>query len=119
VAFLIQGHPGATLILFRFSTGSSEQPARTDRLPVHALIISRSLFICAVSHAGVRVWSTTNLQPWICYLRDGVIDALPDRVSAILSSLGRFTKALPQELMSDPHDQRPPGMEETLWASMH
>lgn len=82
----------------------------------------RQTFVALIEERGwyqYFVWSTTNHQPWICYLHDGVIDGLPDRVSAILGSLGRFTKALPQELMSDPHDQRPPGMEETLWASMH
>lgn len=50
------------------------------------------------------IWSTTNHEPWICYLRDEVIDALPDRLFAILGSLGRFTKSLPYELMSDPAD---------------
>ncbi|KQT01680.1 hypothetical protein ASG42_27125 [Rhizobium sp. Leaf391] len=79
-------------------------------------IPQRQTFVALIEGRGWEqyfVWSTTNDQPWICYLRDEVIDALPDRVFAILGSLGRFTKALPHELMSDPRDQRPPGMKET------
>lgn len=76
----------------------------------------RQMFVALIEARGwdqYFVWSTTNDQPWICYLRDEVIDALPDRVFAILGSLGRFTRALPHELMSDPRDRRPPGMKET------
>lgn len=54
------------------------------------------------------VWSKTNDEPWICYLRNEIIDALPDRVFAILGSLGRFTKSLPYELMSDAGEDPPP-----------
>lgn len=71
-------------------------------------IPQRQTFVALIAERGwdqYFVWSTTNDQPWICYLRDEVIDALPDRVFAILGSLGRFTKALPHKLMSDPRDQ--------------
>lgn len=76
----------------------------------------RQMFVALIEARGwdqYFVWSTTNDRPWICYLRDEVIDALPDRVFAILGSLGRFTRALPHELLSDPRDQRPPGMKQT------
>lgn len=49
-------------------------------------------------------WSKSRDEPWICYLRDEVIDELPQRVFSILGSLGRFTKSLPYKLISDPAD---------------
>jgi len=57
-------------------------------------------------------WSKINDEPWICYLRDEVVDALPDRVLAILGSLGRFTKALSYDLMSEPTHEPPPHLTE-------
>ncbi|ESY22448.1 hypothetical protein [Mesorhizobium sp. C395A] len=74
-------------------------------------IPQRQTFVALIAERGwdqYFVWSTTDHEPWICFLRDQVIDALPDRVFAILGSLGRFTKALPYELMSDPGDEPPP-----------
>ncbi|TBE02316.1 hypothetical protein [Rhizobium ruizarguesonis] len=46
--------------------------------------------------------STTNGRPWIYYIKDEAIDALPTMVENMLDSLGRFTKSLPVELTSKP-----------------
>ncbi|MUZ64365.1 hypothetical protein [Agrobacterium vitis] len=45
--------------------------------------------------------STSNGRPWIFYLEDEAILAMPSMVEEMLDSLGRFTKALPSELTSD------------------
>ncbi|RWO22122.1 hypothetical protein [Mesorhizobium sp.] len=74
-------------------------------------IPQRQMFVALIAERGwdrYFFWSTSNDEPWICYLRDEVIDVLPDRVFAILGGLGRFTKALPDELMTDPEDRPPP-----------
>ncbi|MBY3097541.1 hypothetical protein [Rhizobium laguerreae] len=46
--------------------------------------------------------STTNHRPWIYYIKDEAIVALPTMVEDMLDSLGRFTKSLPSELTSKP-----------------
>ncbi|ANL47567.1 hypothetical protein AMC87_CH02902 [Rhizobium phaseoli] len=46
--------------------------------------------------------STTNGRPWVYYIKDEAIDALPTMVENMLDSLGRFTKSLPVELISKP-----------------
>lgn len=46
--------------------------------------------------------STTNARPWIFYLEDEAILAMPSKVEEMLDSLGRFTKALPSALTSVP-----------------
>lgn len=73
-------------------------------------IAQRQSFVKLIAERGWEryfFWSTTNGDPWICYLRDDIIDALPERVFAVLGSLGRFTKALPYELMTDSGDEGP------------
>lgn len=45
-------------------------------------------------------WALTNDKPWIFYLRDEVIDAMPRRMESILGGFGRFAKDLPFELVS-------------------
>jgi hypothetical protein len=79
-------------------------------------ILQRQGFFALIAERGwdqYFTWSTRNDEPWIYYLRDEVIDALPGRVLAILGSLGRFAKALPHEVMLDPQDQRQSGVERT------
>jgi hypothetical protein len=44
--------------------------------------------------------STVNDRPWIYYLQDEAILAMPSMVEEMLDSLGCFTKALPSELTS-------------------
>ncbi|WP_156461954.1 hypothetical protein [Rhizobium sp. Leaf311] len=46
--------------------------------------------------------STTNSRPWIYYIRDEAIVAMPRMVEHMLDSLGLFTKSLPWELTSLP-----------------
>ena len=73
-------------------------------------IAQRQSFVKLIAERGWEryfFWSKTDGDPWICYLRDDIIDALPERVFAVLGSLGRFTKALPYELMTDSGDEGP------------
>ncbi len=46
--------------------------------------------------------SKSNDRPWIYYITNEAIDALPTIVEDMLDSLGRFAKSLPSELISDP-----------------
>ncbi|TCB60179.1 hypothetical protein E0J20_09300 [Rhizobium leguminosarum bv. viciae] len=65
----------------------------------------RELFEKAVEKNGWDRFfscSTKNGRPWIYYIKDEAIDALPTMVENMLDSLGRFTKSLPVELTSDP-----------------
>lgn len=48
------------------------------------------------------ICSTTNGRPWIYYIKNEAIDALPAMVENMLDSLGRFAKSLPFELISEP-----------------
>jgi hypothetical protein len=76
-------------------------------------IPQREKFMTLVEKRGwdrYFTWSTSGGEPWIFYLRDEVIDSLPDRMFSILSGLGRFTKALPYKLMSDPLEEVPTGL---------
>ncbi|UFW64428.1 hypothetical protein RlegWSM1455_23560 [Rhizobium laguerreae] len=46
--------------------------------------------------------STTDRRPWIYYIKDEAIVALPTMVESMLDGLGRFAKSLPSELTSKP-----------------
>ncbi|MBY3342871.1 hypothetical protein [Rhizobium laguerreae] len=46
--------------------------------------------------------STLNGRPWVYYIKDEAIVALPTMVESMLDSLGLFAKALPSELKSEP-----------------
>lgn len=46
--------------------------------------------------------STSRGEPWIYYLTNETIDAMPDRVEKMLDGLGQFAKELPFELISQP-----------------
>jgi hypothetical protein len=45
--------------------------------------------------------STSGGRPWIYYLRNETIDAMPTMVENMLDSIGRFAKSLPFELISE------------------
>lgn len=66
-------------------------------------IEQRDKFLALVEGQGWQKyfqWSESDHRPWIFYLRDEVIDAMPDRVRAILDSLGRFARDLPHGLFA-------------------
>jgi hypothetical protein len=65
----------------------------------------RGLFKKAIEEKNWGQWfvcSYTNDRPWIYYIRDDAIVAMPTMVQDMLNSLGRFTKSLPPELTSLP-----------------
>lgn len=65
----------------------------------------RELFEKAIEENGwdrLFSCSTTNGRPWIYYIENEAIDALPVIVEDMLDSLGRFAKSLPFELTSEP-----------------
>jgi len=46
------------------------------------------------------VAALSNDRPWIFYLRDEMIDELPDRMNSLLDAFGRFARSLQHELVS-------------------
>ncbi len=65
----------------------------------------RQLFEMEVENKGWTSFfncSTTNERPWIYYIENKAIDALPSMVEDMLDSLGRFARTLPFELTSEP-----------------
>ncbi|MBX5192621.1 hypothetical protein HJB86_27670 [Rhizobium sp. NZLR3b] len=80
-------------------------PPRSKPIAALTPIERRDLFQKDIDEKGWGQFfscSTTNGRPWIYYIKDEAIDALPTMVENMLDSLGRFTKSLPVELISDP-----------------
>ncbi|MGO4569065.1 hypothetical protein AB4Z52_29460 [Rhizobium sp. 2YAF20] len=63
----------------------------------------RTIFEKEIEKKGWELFftcSTTNGRPWVYYIRDEAIDALPTMVENMLDSLGLFAKSLPVGLTS-------------------